>query len=141
MICPKHELQTLSDQLTFELQRSRNAASGFATQKTFKAGEIGDWEKNDDGTWVLSTRISMEDYTTGYYYRIAESDAELSGYVLSASDTNTAVKLTSSTAGEFTFTNVYTGAGCELELKKVVNSSDTTGQFTFTVTYTDARRQ
>ena len=134
------ELQTLSDQLTFELQRSsgRNAASGFTTQKTFKAGEIGDWEKNDDGTWVLSTRISMESYTTGYYYRIVESNAELSGYVLSASDTNTAVKLTSSTAGEFTFTNVYTGTGCELELKKVVNSSDTTGQFTFTVSYTDA---
>ncbi len=134
------DLQKLSDKLTFELQRSRNqySSANMTTVKTYKASEIGDWVKNSDGSWTLSTRISMGSYTTGYYYRIIESNAELEDYNLSASDTNSAIRLSSSTAENFAFTNTYTDTGRMLKLTKVVNASNTTGSFDFTISYTDA---
>lgn len=134
------DLQKLSDNLQFQLQRSGNSRfTNPTTVRTYTAGEIGDWAKNGDGSRTISTRISMADYTTGYYYRIVESNADLSNYTLKAEDTNSAVLLNSGTAADFKFTNTYTDAGRTLNLKKVVNASDTTGDFAFTVSYTDAK--
>lgn len=131
------ELEKLSDKLTFELQRSNSRNGTYTTVKTYKASEIGDWSRNSDGSLTLWTRISMKDYTTGYYYRIIESSAELDGYTLSASSTGSAVRLSNSTATDFAFTNNYTALGRTLTLKKLVNASDRSGDFEFTVSYTD----
>ena len=60
------------------------------------------------------------------------------GFNLTATDTNAAVLLQSTTVADFTFTNTYADAGRALTLKKIVNAPDTTGSFTFTVSYTDA---
>ncbi len=135
------ELQTLADKLTFELQRSssRYSSTGMTTQATYKASDIGNWVKNDDGSWTISIRISMKNYTTNFYYQIVESNAEMNGYTLTQTVTPTsAVQLTSSTDTSWEFTNNYADLGRTLKLKKVVNSSDTDGDFGFRVTYTDA---
>lgn len=133
------DLQKLSDNLQFELQRSGNSRfTNPTTVTTYTAGQIGDWVKTGVGSWKLSTRISMSRYTTGDYYRIVESNADLSNYTLTAVDNNSAVMLSSSTAADFEFTNTYTDNGRTLNLRKVVNASDTSGDFVFTVSYTDA---
>lgn len=80
----------------------------------------------------------MKDQAPGYYYRIEESGAELDGFNLTATDTNAAVLLQSTTVAGFTFTNTYADTGRALKLTKIVNAPDTTGSFTFTVSYTDA---
>lgn len=80
----------------------------------------------------------MKDQETGNYYRIVERGAELDGFNLTATDTNDAVLLHSTTDASFTFTNTYTDTGRALTLKKFVRAPDTTGSFTFTVSYTDA---
>ncbi len=133
----EYELEKLSDKLTFELQRSTGKDGTYTTIKTYKASEIGEWSKNSDGSLSLWTRISMKDYTIGYYYRIIESGAELDGYTLSATASGSAVRLSSSTAADFTFTNSYTALGRTLTLKKLVNASDRSGNFEFTLSYTD----
>lgn len=80
----------------------------------------------------------MKDQELGDYYRIKESDAKLHGFKLTATDTNDAVQLQSTTVAGFTFTNTYADTGRALKLTKIVNAPDTTGSFTFTVSYTDA---
>lgn len=80
----------------------------------------------------------MKDQELGDYYRIKESDAKLHGFKLTATDTNDAVQLQSTTVAGFTFTNTYADTGRDLTLKKIVSAPDTTGSFTFTVSYTDA---
>lgn len=80
----------------------------------------------------------MKDQELGDYYRIKESDAKLHGLKLTATDTNDAVQLQSTTVAGFTFTNTYADTGRALKLTKIVNAPDTTGSFTFTVSYTDA---
>ena len=99
---------------------------------------MGSWTHNEDGSWTLSARISMKDQELGDYYRIKESDAKLHGFKLTATDTNDAVQLQSTTVAGFTFTNSYADTGRALKLTKIVNAPDTTGSFTFTVSYTDA---
>lgn len=80
----------------------------------------------------------MTDQGRGNYYRIVESGAELDGFNLTATNTNDAVLLQSTTVAGFTFTNTYADAGRALTLRKIVSAPDTTGSFTFTVSYTDA---
>ena len=75
----------------------------------------------------------MKDQELGDYYRIKESDAKLHGFKLTATDTNDAVQLQSTTVAGFTFTNTYADTGRDLTLKKIVSAPDTTGSFTFTV--------
>lgn len=64
--------------------------------------------------------------------------ADLHGFNLTATGTNDAVLLQSTTVAGFTFTNTYTDTGRDLTLKKIVNAPDTKGSFTFTVSYKDA---
>lgn len=137
------ELQTLAENLTFELKRSpsRNNTTATYSLETYKASEIGDWVKNDDGSWTISTRISLKNYSSyyNYYFQIVESNAEMDGYTLTQRVNNTsAIRLSSSTDTSWEFTNDYADLGRTLKLKKVVNSSDTDGDFGFSVTYTDA---
>lgn len=133
------DLRLLSGKLTFTVQRSNNSSfTDPETVKTYTATNLGSWTPNGDGSWTLSARISMKDQERGNYYRIIESDAELHGFNLTATDTNAAVLLQSTTVADFTFTNTYADAGRALTLKKIVNAPDTTGSFTFTVSYTDA---
>lgn len=133
------DLQLLSGKLTFTVQKSNNSSfTNPETVKTYTATNLGSWTRNDDGSWTLSARISMKDQERGNYYRIKESGAELDGFNLTATDTNAAVQLQSTTAADFTFTNTYADAGRALTLKKIVNAPDTTGSFAFTVSYTDA---
>lgn len=133
------DLQLLSGKLTFTVQKSNNSSfTNPKTVMTYTATSLGSWTRNDDGSWTLSARISMKDQELGYYYRIKESNAELHGFNLTATDTNDAVLLQSTTAADFTFTNTYADAGRALTLKKIVRAPNTTGSFTFTVSYTDA---
>lgn len=133
------DLQLLSGKLTFMVQKSNNSSfTNPETVKTYTATNLGSWTRNDDGSWTLSARISMKDQERGNYYRIKESGAELDGFNLTATDTNAAVKLQSTTDADFTFTNTYADTGRALTLKKFVRAPDTTGSFTFTVSYTDA---
>ena len=133
------DLQLLSGKLTFTVQRS--ADGSFAdpvTVKTYTTTNLGSWTPNGDGSWTLSAHISMKDQERGNYYRIKESNEDLDGFNLTATDTNDAVLLQSTTVEDFTFTNTYTDTGRALTLKKFVRAPDTTGSFTFTVSYTDA---
>ena len=133
------DLQLLSGKLTFMVQRSNNSSfTDPVTVKTYTATNLGSWTHNEDGSWTLSARISMKDQELGDYYRIKESDAKLHGFKLTATDTNDAVQLQSTTVAAFTFTNTYADTGRALKLTKIVNAPDTTGSFTFTVSYTDA---
>ena len=133
------DLQLLSGKLTFTVQRSADGSfANPVTVGTYTATNLGSWTRNDDGSWTLSARISMKDQVLGDYYRIEESNAELRGFNLTATDENTAVQLQSTTVAGFTFTNTYTDTGRALKLTKIVNAPDTTGSFTFTVSYTDA---
>ena len=133
------DLQLLSGKLTFMVQKSINSSfTNPETVKTYTATNLGSWTPNKDGSWTLSARISMKDQEPGNYYRIVESGAELDGFNLTATDTNAAVLLQSTTDAGFTFTNTYVDAGRALTLKKIVNAPDTSGSFTFTVSYTDA---
>lgn len=133
------DLQLLSGKLTFTVQKSNNSSfTNPETVMTYTATNLGSWTPNGDGSWTLSARISMKDQAPGYYYRIEESGAELDGFNLTATDTNAAVQLQSTTVAGFTFTNTYTDTGRDLTLKKIVSAPDTTGSFTFTVSYTDA---
>lgn len=132
-------LQLLSGKLTFTVQKSNNSSfTNPETVMTYTATNLGSWTPNGDGSWTLSARISMKDQAPGYYYRIEESGAELDGFNLTATDTNAAVLLQSTTVAGFTFTNTYADTGRALKLTKIVNAPDTTGSFTFTVSYTDA---
>ena len=136
------DLQLLSGKLTFMVQKSNNSSfTNPETVKTYTATNLGSWTHNEDGSWTLSARISMKDQEIGYYYRIVESGAELDGFKLTATDTNAAVLLQSTTVADFTFTNTYADTGRALTLKKIVSAPDTTGSFTFTVSYTDAGGQ
>ena len=133
------DLQLLSGKLTFTVQKSTDSSfTNPETVKTYTATNLGSWTPNGDGSWTLSARISMKDQELGYYYRIAESGAELDGFKLTVTDTNAAVLLQSTTVAGFTFTNTYADTGRALTLKKIVRAPDTTGSFTFTVSYTDA---
>lgn len=133
------DLQLLSGKLTFTVQKSADGSfTDPETVMTYTATNLGSWTPNGDGSWTLSARISMKDQAPGYYYRIEESYAELHGFKLTATDTNDAVQLQSTTVAAFTFTNTYAGTGRALKLTKIVNAPDTTGSFTFTVSYTDA---
>ena len=133
------DLQLLSGKLTFTVQKSNNSSfTDPETVMTYTATNLGSWTPNGDGSWTLSARISMKDQAPGYYYRIEESGAELDGFNLTATDTNAAVLLQSTTVAGFTFTNTYADTGRALKLTKIVNAPDTTGSFTFTVSYTDA---
>lgn len=133
------DLQLLSGKLTFTVQKSNNSSfTNPETVMTYTATNLGSWTPNGDGSWTLSARISMKDQAPGYYYRIEESGAELDGFNLTATDTNAAVLLQSTTVAGFTFTNTYADTGRALKLTKIVNAPDTTGSFTFTVSYTDA---
>lgn len=133
------DLRLLSGKLTFMVQKSNNSSfTNHETVKTYTATNLGSWTPNEDGSWTLSARISMKDQERGNYYRIIESDADLHGFNLTATDTNAAVLLQSTTVADFTFTNTYADAGRALTLKKIVNAPDTTGSFAFTVSYTDA---
>ena len=133
------DLQLLSGKLTFTVQKSNNNSfTNPETVNTYTATSLGSWTPNEDGSWTLSARISMKDQELGYYYRIKESGADLHGFNLTATDTNAAVLLQSTTDTGFTFTNTYADAGRDLTLKKIVRAPDTTGSFTFTVSYTDA---
>lgn len=135
----EEELQLLSGQLTFSVEKSGNAQfTNPETVKSYTARALGDWTQNGDGSWTLTARISMKDQDTGYFYRIVESGAELEGYTLTATASNDPVRLQSTTDTSFTFTNTYADAGRALTLKKIVRAPDTTGSFTFTVSYTDA---
>lgn len=132
-------LQLLSGKLTFTVQKSADGSfTDPETVMTYTATNLGSWTPNGDGSWTLSARISMKDQAPGYYYRIEESYAELHGFKLTATDTNDAVQLQSTTVAAFTFTNTYADTGRALKLTKIVNAPDTTGSFTFTVSYTDA---
>ncbi len=136
------ELQTLLDQLTFTVQKS--GAASFAnpeTVKTYTATNLGSWTQNGDGSWTLTARISMTDQTTGYYYRVIESNYDLAEYTCQAAGGDKTVYLTDDTAEEFTFTNTYADKGRTLTLKKIVSAPDATGSFTFIVSYTDASGQ
>lgn len=136
------DLQLLSGKLTFTVQKSTDGSfTNPETVKTYTATNLGSWTPNGDGSWTLSARISMRDQTIGNYYRIKESSAELDGFNLTATDTNTAVLLQSTTDAGFTFTNAYADAGRALTLKKFVRAPETTGNFTFTVSYKDAGGQ
>lgn len=133
------DLRLLSGKLTFTVQKSTDSSfTNPETVKTYTATNLGSWTPNGDGSWTLSARISMKDQELGDYYRIAESGAELDGFNLTATDTNDAVLLQSTTVAGFTFTNTYADAGRTLTLKKFVSAPDTSGSFTFTVSYTDA---
>lgn len=133
------DLRLLSGKLTFTVQKSTDSSfTSPETVKTYTATNLGGWTRNDDGSWTLSARISMRDQALGNYYRIKESSAELNGFNLTATDTNVAVMLQSTTVADFTFTNTYADTGRALTLKKIVSAPDTTGSFTFTVSYTDA---
>lgn len=133
------DLQLLSGKLTFTVQKSADGSfTDPETVMTYTATNLGSWTPNGDGFWTLSARISMKDQAPGYYYRIEESYAELHGFKLTATDTNDAVQLQSTTVAAFTFTNTYADTGRALKLTKIVNAPDTTGSFTFTVSYTDA---
>ena len=133
------DLQLLSGKLTFTVQKSADGSfTDPETVMTYTATNLGSWTPNGDGSWTLSARISMKDQAPGYYYRIEESYAELHGFKLTATDTNDAVQLQSTTVAAFTFTNTYADTGRALKLTKIVNAPDTTGSFTFTVSYTDA---
>lgn len=135
----EEELQLLSGQLTFSVEKSGSAQfTNPETVKSYTARALGDWTQNGDGSRTLTARISMKDQETGYYYRIVESGAELEGYTLTATASNDPVRLQSTTDTSFTFTNTYADAGRALTLKKIVRAPDTTGSFTFTVSYTDA---
>lgn len=136
------DLQLLSGKLTFTVQKSTDGSfTNPETVKTYTATNLGSWTPNGDGSWTLSARISMRDQAIGNYYRIKESSAELDGFNLTATDTNDAVLLQSTTDAGFTFTNAYADAGRALTLKKFVRAPETTGNFTFTVSYTDAGGQ
>ena len=131
------DLQLLSGKLTFTVQKSADGSfTDPETVMTYTATNLGSWTPNGDGSWTLSARISMKDQAPGYYYRIEESYAELHGFKLTATDTNDAVQLQSTTVAAFT--NTYADTGRALKLTKIVNAPDTTGSFTFTVSYTDA---
>lgn len=133
------DLQLLSGKLTFTVQKSADGSfTDPETVMTYTATNLGSWTPNGDGSWTLSARISMKDQAPGYYYRIEGSYAELHGFKLTATDTNDAVQLQSTTVAAFTFTNTYADTGRALKLTKIVNAPDTTGSFTFTVSYTDA---
>lgn len=133
------DLQLLSGKLTFTVQKSADGSfTDPETVMTYTATNLGSWTPNGDGSWTLSARISMKDQAPGYYYRIEESYAELHGFKLTATDTNDAVQLQSTTVAAFTFTITYADTGRALKLTKIVNAPDTTGSFTFTVSYTDA---
>lgn len=133
------DLQLLSGKLTFTVQKSADGSfTDPETVMTYTATNLGSWTPNGDGSWTLSARISMKDQAPGYYYRIEESYADLHGFKLTATDTNDAVQLQSTTVAAFTFTNTYADTGRALKLTKIVNAPDTTGSFTFTVSYTDA---
>ena len=133
------DLQLLSGKLTFKVQKSAiRSFTNPETVETYTATNLGSWTHNDDGSWTLSAHISMKDQETGVYYKIVESGAELDGFNLTATGTNDAVLLQSTTVAGFTFTNTYTDTGRDLTLKKIVNAPDTKGSFTFTVSYTDA---
>ena len=133
------DLQLLSGKLTFTVQKSADGSfTDPETVMTYTATNLGSWTPNGDGSWTLSARISMKDQAPGYYYRIEESYAELHGFKLTATDTNDAVQLQSTTVAAFTFTNTYADTGRALKITKIVNAPDTTGSFTFTVSYTDA---
>lgn len=133
------DLHLLSGKLTFTVQKSTNSSfTDPVTVKTYTATNLGSWTNNGDGSWTLSARISMKDQGLGDYYRIAESGAELDGFNLTATDTNAAVLLQSTTVAGFTFTNTYADAGRDLTLKKIVNAPDKSGSFKFKVSYTDA---
>lgn len=136
------DLQLLSGKLTFTVQKSTNSSfTNPETVKTYTATNLGSWTSNEDGSWTLSARISMKDQELGDYYRIVESGADLGGFNLTATDTNAAVLLQSTTVAGFTFTNTYADAGRALTLKKIVRAPDTSGSFTFTVSYKDAGGQ
>jgi hypothetical protein len=133
------DLQLLSGKLTFTVQKSADGSfTDPVTVGMYTATSLGSWTHNEDGSWTLSARISMKDQELGDYYRIKESDAKLHGFKLTATDTNDAVQLQSTTVAAFTFTNTYADTGRALKLTKIVNAPDTTGSFTFTVSYTDA---
>ena len=133
------DLRLLSGKLTFTVQKSNNNSfTDPETVMTYTATNLGSWAHNEDGSWTLSARISMKDQERGNYYRIKESGAELDGFNLTATDTNAAVLLQSTTVAGFTFTNTYTDTGRALKLTKFVRAPDKTGSFTFTVSYTDA---
>ena len=135
----EEELQLLSGQLTFTVEKSGSAQfTNPETVKSYTARALGDWTQNGDGSWTLTARISMKDQDTGYFYRIVESGAELEGYTLTATASNAPVRLQADTGTEFSFVNHYADAGRALTLKKIVRAPDTTGSFTFTVSYTDA---
>ena len=105
----ENDLRLLSGKLTFTVQKSNKISfTDPVTVGTYTATSLGSWTHNDDGSWTLSARISMKDRELGDYYRIVESDAELHGFNLTATDTNDAVKLQSTTVADFTFTNTYT---------------------------------
>lgn len=136
------DLRLLSGKLTFKVQKSNDGSfTNPETVKTYTAANLGSWTSNKDGSWTLSARISMGDQTIGNYYRIVESGADLDGFNLTETDANAAVKLQSTTAADFTFTNTYADARRALTLKKFVRAPDTSGSFTFTVSYTDAGGQ
>ena len=102
------DLRLLSGKLTFTVQKSNKINfTDPVTVGTYTATSLGSWTHNDDGSWTRSARISMKDRELGDYYRIVESDAELHGFNLTATDTNDAVKLQSTTVADFTFTNTY----------------------------------
>lgn len=135
----ENDLRLLSGKLTFTVQKSADGSfTDPVTVGTYTATSLGSWTPNGDGSWTLSAHISMKDQETGNYYRIVERGAELDGFNLTATDTNDAVLLHSTTDASFTFTNTYTDTGRALTLKKFVRAPDTTGSFTFTVSYTDA---
>lgn len=136
----EEELQLLSGQLTFSVEKSGSAQfTSPETVKSYTARALGDWTQNDDGSWTLTARISMKDQDTGYYYRIVESGAELEGYTLTATASNNPVRLQADTDTEFSFVNHYADAGRTLTLTKIVSAADTAGDFTFTISYTDAK--
>lgn len=138
----KKELQLLSGQLTFSVEKSGNAQfTNLETVKSYTARALGDWTQNADGSWTLSARISMQDQDTGYYYRIVESGEGLEGYTLTATANNGPVRLQADTGTEFSFVNHYADAGRALTLKKFVRAPDASGSFTFTVSYKDAGGQ
>ena len=103
------DLRLLSGKLTFKVQKSTDGSfTNPENVKTYTAANLGNWTRNDDGSWTLSASIPMQDQAFGNYYRIVESDAELHGFNLTATDKNDAVQLQSTTVADFTFTNTYT---------------------------------
>lgn len=60
------DLRLLSGKLTFAVQKSTDGSfTNPETVKTYTAANLGSWKRNDDDSWTLSARISMQDQAFG----------------------------------------------------------------------------